>query len=199
MSDEIEKKAEEIPVTRVVEDNLLTRQSSVFISSLTNRATLPDDAEQQLDEVSRRMRTFIRTNNALTRQQSKDVRETLSALMVKAQQDSIAAHTRHIQNLIVVGADVRKRQLMGLWMEFIQKEGARIIAGVNTFVSDWQKYSQAEIEKAENSQLTASRKERLKATIQKNEEDMLDDIQDMIVSFRKQNKEQEKKVEETLK
>jgi hypothetical protein len=195
MSDNVEKKVEEVPVTRKADEAALAKQSATFLSSLTNTANLPADPEEQVDEITRRMNTLIRSGSQLSRVQKKMARETLSALVLKAQTLSISSHERHIENLYVVANDIRKRQLIKLWLDFVKKEGASTVASLNSFVLDWEKYCKAEMEKAKNSGLDEGRVTTVSNFILQNEQDMLDDIRDVLTRFRQQNREQQTLVE----
>jgi hypothetical protein len=198
MSDNLEKKAEEVTVTRATKEKSLAKKSTDFVSSLTNTATLPTDPEQMVDELGRRMNSLIRQTQ-LSKRQKKEARETLSVMILKAQTLSIASDTRYIENLYAVHDDVRKRQLIKLWLDFIKKEGASIVSSLNEFVRNWADYSQAEIEKAEDSNLRPDRKGKVIDFISQNEQDMLDDITDILARCRQQNKEMKVKVEGQIK
>jgi hypothetical protein len=63
------------------------------------------------------------------------------------------------------------------------------------FAGDWETYCRTEMERVESADLTAERKERLKRFIAENQEQMVNDMLEMVVSFQKRNKKLESSIE----
>jgi hypothetical protein len=196
MSGEIKKNVKEVQVNRVPDETGLNGQSAGAIGVLVRRDTLPPDPDAQLDEMVRRIRCFISMDLGLgEKKRVLEARQALTAMIVEAQSLSITARVCRLENLLIAVGDERRRTLVNRWLEFLKEEGDRILASLREFAGDWETYCRTEMERVESADLTAERKERLKRFIAENQEQMVNDMLEMVVSFQKRNKKLESSIE----
>ncbi len=198
MADEKKKEAEEVTATRVSGETGLDKRPTDSLAEIRNTATLPDNPEALLTEVSKRMRR-VAALPGLDRAEKLAARRELSQLLLNAHTEKIAADTRYIQRLVKFEENVRKVRVLNRWLDFITKEGAAFVVNLNEFLDRWLAYCQETEEKAHSSPLTPERKQVKLDRILRGENSMIQGIDDMLSTFGRQTDEQKKKAEEDLK
>ena len=195
MAEETEKKIEEVEVKRQLDKSPDSKKSAELLAKLTDNARFSENPKETITTLIREMR---HPPFGLSRADKIALQRSHGEMIVTVQTEFFKGEASHALNQIAVINDIRKRKLLELWLDYINESGVRINAKLNNFIKDWLVYCKSEKDEAQRVDLDEDDKAILLDSIQKNKERQLNDVNDMLESFWKDKKEEEKKVKDIL-
>lgn len=186
-NDKIEVQEEDIkPVNKEMID------VAPYMGGVADVSNVGNSAEYMLDKI----RGDVKTNSSdrgLDRKTRIENKRENALKLVGTFQDQLDADVKYAKILIEGALDVRKKKFLDAWLAFLMNDGAATRKRLDEFVLQWMEYIESAEDKANASQIDDRKKQILLKRIEKNQFDMLEEIDSLVDLFKRKNGEYQDK------